>query len=76
VGGEEAYVVAGGLDATNRPLPTVESWTARQAHSSEHPPTPPPPRQLAWGVGQDPTLYDIKIRECHDTNGNIIGIFW
>jgi hypothetical protein len=51
VGGEEAYVVAGGLDATNRPLPTVESWTARQAHSSEHPPPPPPAASLGGGAG-------------------------
>jgi hypothetical protein len=35
IGGEEAYIVAGGLDADNRFLSSVESWSTRQASSDK-----------------------------------------
>jgi hypothetical protein len=33
IGGEEAYIVAGGLDSGNRFLSSVESWSTRQGSS-------------------------------------------
>jgi hypothetical protein len=35
IGGEEAYIVAGGLDAGNRFLSSVESWSTRQGSSDK-----------------------------------------
>ncbi len=35
IGGEEAYIVAGGLDPGNRFLSSVESWSTRQGSSDK-----------------------------------------